>query len=65
MSKNSAALVPNVSQLIIEKLQSYPPEVAQLALKAIHLSETLPEASVIEALQTEVRMLASHYGGGS
>lgn len=65
MSKDNLILSPNVNQLIIKKLQSYPDAVAELALKAIQLSETLPEATVFEALQGQVRDLARKYGDKS
>lgn len=65
MSKDNPTLLPNVNQLIIEKLRSYPDAVGELALKAIQFSETLPEATVLEALQTEVRAIARTYMGRS
>jgi hypothetical protein len=44
-----------VNQMIIKKLQSYPDSVSELAIKAIQLSENLPEVTVVEMLQTIVR----------
>ena len=58
MSKFDQTLPPEVNQLIINKLKSYPPVVAELAIKAIQLSENLPEATVLEALQGAVRDIA-------
>ncbi len=55
MTKDNSFFSPDVNQLIMEKLKHYPEEVAGLALKAIQLSEALPEASVFEALQGEIR----------
>lgn len=65
MSKDTSIILPNVNQLIIKKLQSYPDAVAEVALKAIQLSETLPEATVYEALQGQVRDIARKYGDKS
>ena len=44
-----------VNQMIIKKLRSYPDSVSELAIKAIQLSENLPEVTVVEMLQTIVR----------
>ena len=63
MSKADSTVVPDVNQLIMEKLQSYPNAVSELAIKAIQLSEDLPEATVFEALQGLVRDAARKHGG--
>lgn len=47
-----------ISEKIIEKLNSYPDDVRELAMQAIRLSESFPEAAVAEQLQTVVRKLA-------
>lgn len=56
-------LLPNVNALIIEKLNTYPPDVRELALQAIRLSESYAETAVAEQLQTIVRKLARQLGG--
>lgn len=48
----------NINALIIEKLNSYPPEVRELAIRAVQLSETLPEAAVADQLLVVIRKLA-------
>jgi hypothetical protein len=58
MSKDNRVMPPEVNQMIIKKLRSYPDSVSELAIKAIQLSENLPEATVFEALQGMVRDLA-------
>jgi len=63
MSKSNSTMLPDVNQLIIERLQSYPEAVAELAVKAVQLSENLPEATVFEALQGLVRESARKHGG--
>ncbi len=62
MNRDRSVLSPDVNQLIIEKLKSYPDEVAELALRAIQLSETLPEATVLEALHGDLRALTRRQG---
>jgi hypothetical protein len=56
-------LLPDVNALIIEKLNTYPTDVRELAIQAIRLSESFPEASVAEQLQTIVRKLARQQEG--
>lgn len=63
MSKADPTILPDVNQLIIEKLRSYPDDVSELAVKAIQLSEDLPEATVFEALQGLIRDAARKTGG--
>ena len=63
MSKTDPIILPDVNRLIVERLQSYPAAVAELAVRAVQLSENLPEASVFEALQGLVRDLARKHGG--
>ena len=50
--------LPDVNALIIEKLNTYPIDVRELAIQAIRLSESYPETAVAEQLQTIVRKLA-------
>ena len=54
---------PDVNQLIIEKLRSFPDAVSELAIKAIQLSEDLPEATVYELMQGLIRDIARKDGG--
>jgi len=65
MNKDNPIIPPDVNQLITDKLRSYPEAVAELAVKAVQLSENLPEASVFEALQGLVREAARKCGGDS
>lgn len=66
MNKDNSIIPPDVNQLIIDKLRSaYPADVAELAIKAVELSENLPEASVFETLQGLVREAARKCGGDS
>jgi len=66
MSKDRPIIPPDVNRLIIDKLRSsYPDDVAELAIRAVQLSENLPETSVFEALQGLVREAARKRGGGS
>lgn len=46
-----------INDLIINKLKAWPPDVAKLAVEAVRLSETLPEVTVSEQLQSVVRNL--------
>ena len=48
---------PGVNPLIIGKLSACPPAVQELAARAVELAENLPEASVVEALESVVRDL--------
>jgi hypothetical protein len=63
MNRDDSVISPDVNQLIVDKLKSYPPEVSDLALRAIQLSESLPEATVFEALQGHIRDLVRRRGG--
>jgi len=56
-------LLPDVNALIIEKLNTYPADVRELAIQAIRLSESYPETAVAEQLQTIVRKLARQQEG--
>lgn len=47
-----------ISEKIIEKLSSYPDDIRELAMQAIRLSESFPEAAVADQLQAVVRKLA-------
>lgn len=51
----SNVLSPEVNMLILNRLKAFPDEVAEVALKAIELSESLPEATVLESLQGQIR----------
>lgn len=62
MTKTDQTVLPDVNELIIEKLKQYSPAVSEMAIKAIQLSEELPEATVYEALQGFVRDLARRNG---
>lgn len=53
----------DVNALIVEKLNKYPPEVREMAIRAVQLSETLPEATVADQLLTLVRKLACSQAG--
>lgn len=55
-------LLTDVNKLIIEKLDTYPADVRELAIQAIRLSESYPETAVAEQLQTIVRKLAKQQG---
>lgn len=61
---SNKALLPDVSVLIIEKLSTYPDDVRRLAFEAIRLSESYPELSVAEQLQSIVRKLSKQDEGG-
>jgi hypothetical protein len=65
MSKDNATISPDVNRLIVDRLNSYPLEVKQLALKAIQLSETLPEETVFETLQGHLREATRRQGGNT
>jgi len=49
--------MPNVNELILEKLKEYPPDVFKLARKALKLAGSFPEASVAEQLGSVVRQI--------
>lgn len=56
-------ILPDVNALIIEKLNTYPADVRQLAIQAIRLSESYQEAAVADQLQSVVRKLAKQEEG--
>lgn len=58
MSNSYDGAPRDVNALIVEKLSKYPLEVRQLAVRAIQLSETLPEPAVADQLMALVRKLA-------
>lgn len=60
---NDKSRLPDVNALIIEKLNTYPDDVRELAIQAIRLSESFPEAAVAEQLQSVVRKLAKQVEG--
>lgn len=62
MHKSDSTFIPDVNQLILERLKTYPEAVSELAIKAIRLAEKLPEATVYEQLQTLTRDAARKYG---
>jgi uncharacterized protein (UPF0335 family) len=49
-------------QLILEKIERFGPEVAELAEEALKLSEILPEQSVAEQLESIVRNIIRRRG---
>lgn len=62
MSNLPDATDARVNERILEKLKHYPPGVAELAARAIQLSEELPEATVAEMLQTTIREVLAQEG---
>ncbi|MDH7576986.1 MAG: hypothetical protein QHH75_03985 [Bacillota bacterium] len=48
----------DINALIVEKLSTYSTEVRELAIRAVQLSETLPEATVADQLLVLIRKLA-------
>ena len=44
-------------QMIREKLNKYPKDVQQLAIRALEFAETMPESSVAEQLKGVVRQI--------
>ncbi len=63
MTSAIKTFLADVNALIIEKLNTYPNEVRQLAIQAIRLSESYPEAAVADQLQAVVRKLAKQQEG--
>jgi len=61
---NDKTLLPDVNDLIIEKLASYPEKVRELAFQAIRLSESYPEVAVADQLQSVLRKLSREQEGG-
>lgn len=53
---------PDINELIIKKLERYPPDVSEMALKAIQLSEDYPECTVFDMLLNFVRDVARNQG---
>lgn len=51
-----------VNELIIKKLNKYPPSIFKLAKRAIELAESLPELSVPEQLKSVVRQIVREEG---
>ena len=62
MNKTDPEL-PDVNSLITEKLRAFPPDIADLAIEAIKLSEHLPEEAVAEILSTRLREIVRRQGG--
>jgi len=60
---DNKTLLPDVNELIIEKLKTYPPNVRELAFQAIRLSESYPEVAVADQLQSVVRKLSKKQEG--
>lgn len=54
--------MPDINNLIREKLQGYPEDVAELALKALELSEEYPYQTVAEQLESIVRQIVRTKG---
>ena len=46
-----------VNEMILEKLKEYPRDIYELGKKAIELSESYPEASIVEQLKSVVRRI--------
>lgn len=63
MNDVEKTLLPDVNALIIEKLNTYPADVRELAIQAIRLSESYPETAVAEQLQAIVRKLSKQQEG--
>lgn len=55
--------VKMISDKIVEKLSVYPDDVRELAMQAIRLSESYPEAAVADQLQAVVRKLTKRQEG--
>ncbi len=51
-----------INDLIVVKLQKYPKDVADLAKKAIELSDELPVQTVTEQLESVVRQIVRSGG---
>lgn len=62
MSMHEGELMADVNALILEKIERFGPEVAELASEALKLSETLPEQSVSEQLEGIVRNIVRKRG---
>jgi len=65
MSKDKSFLSHDINKLIISKLEVYPDEVANLSIRAIELAETLPVATIVETLQSQVRDVIRKQVGSS
>ena len=65
MTNTDKAMLPNVNELIIEKLNAYPDDVRELAIQAIRLSESSQgEIAVADQLRTVVlRKIAKQQEG--
>jgi len=65
MTNTDKAMLPNVNELIIEKLNVYPDDVRELAIQAIRLSESSQgEIAVADQLRTVVlRKIAKQQEG--
>lgn len=59
------SLLPEINDLITNKLSVYPENTRDLAIQAIRLSETYPEASVAEQLQTVIKKMCRENGNAS
>jgi hypothetical protein len=56
--------MPDINQRIVERLQSYPAKVAEVALKAVELAETQSERSVAEQIEALVRRVQRQESDG-
>jgi len=65
MGKDKSFLSHDINKLIISKLEVYPDEVANLSMQAIELAETLPVATIVETLQSQVRDVIRKQVGSS
>lgn len=55
---------PDINLRIMQKLKDYQPDVSELAIKAIQLSEHLNEPSVVDALHGHIREIVRRQTGG-
>ena len=63
MNKTDRIILSDVNELIISKLQDYPEDVSELAIKAVRLAEDFNELTLYETLQELVREIVRKHGG--
>lgn len=54
--------MPEINDLIVAKLRNYAPRVAEVAIEAIRLAETLPPRALEEQLQSLLRRVVRKEG---
>ena len=54
--------MPEINDLILAKLRDYAPRVAEVAIEAIHLAETLPPRALEEQLEGLLRRVVRNEG---